>query len=191
MTTQRPAASVVRRSTLPWWVVILAVVVTIVACAHAHKYRGGGGGVQTTILQVRLEDAAPDLLEERRPLVIEDRLVDPAGSLLSTLLRCQYVWRGPYGEACPVAPAFELARCRFTLVFFVVADDAASSVDIILRRQDVAVAVAVRLVSGRVLVIPPGFSYAVAESPPSSVFVQRLRMHDTATAILSPFLTPA
>lgn len=202
---------------LPWWVVVLAVVAAVVACAHARRYRTGSSSSETTILQVRLEDAKPDLLEERRPLVVEDRLVDPASSLLATLLRWQYVWRGPMGEACPVAPAFTLARCRFTLVYFggagppdppsiasiaSIASNASDdfelseSVDVILQRGEPGGAseqsVAVRLVSGRTLIIPPGFRYAVVvpDSDSHPPFVQQLRIHDTATAILSAFMTP-
>jgi len=186
-----------------WWVVALAIAALAVVLAHARRYYStatyGGEGDPIQILQTRLEDATPELLAERRPLVIEDRLVDPATDLLKTLFRMQYVWKSR-AERCPdVAAGFGVARARFTLVFFLPTptdSDAGAEggdFDVVIRRpagralddeEDGDGGVAVRLAPGRTLVLPPRWRYATLGDARSAT---QVRLHDSISVLLNLF----
>ena len=164
-------------STPPWWAVIAAVLVAILAVAHVRRYYRGG---DATIAQARLDAVTPALLAERRPLVVEDVLVSPGELAASPVFRWQHVWRS---RAEPCDGKGTLATARFTLLYYEhgAGGDRGAGGDVVIEPPASAAAAgaaAVRLVPGRVIVLPPRWRYY------GGTGLMRVRMHDPVSAIL-------
>lgn len=157
---------------LPWWVVAIAIAVAALFLSHAKLYLNPPQG---QILQAPLSGVTTELLGERRPLVIEDRVVDPL-DLARTVLRGQYAWSSG-AERCPDEPC--VSSARFTLVYFATTDGTIVIECAKCTPPTSPGPVAVVLVAGRVLVLPPGWRYT--PSGPAT----RVRLHDPATAVMS------
>ena len=131
-------------------------------------------------MQAPLSEVTPELLAERRPIVVDERLVDPAGFAASAAFRWQHVWRSAEPEACRLDAFASTSPARFTLLFF---DSTESSQPTIVIKTalsgDDGEAVAVRLAPGRVLIMPPGWRYL-----PLAAGARRVRMHDAFTYFL-------
>ena len=168
----------------PWWAVALAVVLVLLFASHARLYYTGGGA---SLLQASVDTVTSELLAERRPIVIEDRVVNPA-DLVATVFRWQYAWRSGV-EPCRL-DAFETCRARFTLLFFLEGDDST----VVIKaptgtntntntntNTDTYTDIAVRLAAGRTLVLPPMWRYL-----PLSVGARRIRLHDPVSLLLQP-----
>jgi hypothetical protein len=167
---------------MSWWTIVAVVAVVALLAAHARLYAWPpDGGV---ILQAPLASVTPDLLAERRPLVIEDGVVDPR-DLLTTVLRWQTCWHSDV-EACP-AGVEARTDARFTALYFAAASDAQqqeqqqeqSPAVVIEQRSRPGQETAVLLHDARVLLLPPGYRYR----PLSTAL--RIRAHDPFTVLLS------
>ena len=165
---------------VPWWATIAIVIVAVLAFAHARRYfrAFNDSSDSITILQASLEDATSDVLGEWRPLVIQDRLVEPENALASTLLRWQYVWKSgvqpvEYGQSYR-------SLCRFTAIF------PSSEYDTrILLSRDNNDDVEVVLSMGRCIILPPGFTYSVKKG---EFQASQVRFHDSVTGLLFRFV---
>jgi len=161
------------RASPPWWVVAATVACVALFLSHARLYLSTPHG---EILQAPISRITAELLSERRPVVTEDRVVDPT-ELVRTVLRWQYVWSSGSGP-CPEGAS--VSDARFTLVFFPLSD---GTVVIECARPEAVPTppVAVMLAAGRTLILPPGWRY----SPMGQTAAQRVRLHDPVTAIMS------
>jgi hypothetical protein len=179
----------------PWWAVALAVVLVLLFASHARLYYTGGGCGGASLLQASVDTVTSELLAERRPIVIEDRVVNPA-DLVATVFRWQYAWRSGV-EPCRL-DAFETCRARFTLLFFLEGDDSTVVIKAPTNTNtntnthtntdtdtdthtDTNTDIAVRLAAGRTLVLPPMWRYL-----PLSVGARRIRLHDPVSLLLQP-----
>ena len=161
--------------------VLLVFTLLLIAHARAHfrcqrEY--------TQIIQAAVSAVTPEMLAERRPVVIEDRLVgDPAESLARTVFRWQHVRRRA-ATPCRL-DAFTHTRARFTLLYFEAPTAADPSVVIRPREgDDDGDGIAVVLAVGRVLVLPPGWRFLPLASNCRSVEID-----DVFSALFS-MLTP-
>ena len=169
---------------LPWWVIAVIVITAAIAFSHARRYfRAFQGALQgdetlaesTTILQASLEDTTSDVLSEWAPLIVQDKLVDPEGSITSTLLRWQYVWKS---RAHPVMERDVRTTCRFTVIF--TSDE---ETIVLLKKTYEDPGVEIRLITGRTLILPPGLLYSVKGGYNAS----QVRFHDSSTLCLNLF----
>jgi hypothetical protein len=169
---------------IPWWVTIVIVIVAVLAFAHARRYFRAlriSDTSDITILQASLEDASSDLLGEWKPIVIQDRLVDPVNALTSTLLRWQYVWKS---NVQPLEDGRSYrSLCRFTVIF----PSSEYETRILLSRKEEEEEDVVEIVlsMGRCIILPPGFTYSVKKG---EFQASQVRLHDSVTALLSRFV---
>jgi hypothetical protein len=140
-------------------------------------------------------DVAWDLLRERRPIVLEDRLVDPHRDISASILGWQYVWKSGRETTASGDKGMTRTRERFTALYFVPTDSVDDSDDYytvyVSSPSDPTSVVAIRLLPGRVLILPPRWSYGTGTMTSShSSPLMRTRFHDTTSLILSTFPSP-
>ena len=201
-----------RPSRLSVVVVTTVLVLLLLLATHVWRYlsppqrphlaSSGGGQPQLQILQAPASAVTAELLSERRPLVVEDAMVDPT-DLLRTVFRWQYVRAsGPefaYDLAAdlaadPLAHAPALGapvatKARFTLLYFPYPWPGGQVTigpkrDFQATPEAAPLEVAVSLSTGRVLVLPPGWLYASATPGLTS-----LRLDDPVSLVFHRFLT--
>jgi hypothetical protein len=155
--------------------VVVVALVLLLPLAHARRHLRGPRAGDCAIVQVDAARLTPGVLASRRPIVVQDRMVDPASELRRTAFRWQYVRAvGP-----DVAPAQAQTRARFTLLWF----DAPDGGDVLIHAPPAcAEPTLVRLARGMVLVLPPGWAYACTAAPAA-----RLQLHDPASVLLQAF----
>ena len=136
------------------WIIIAIVAVLIVG--HVRRYSTPCEDVQ--ILQVPLASLTPALLAERRPIVVQERMVDPK-DLLDTVFKWRYLFvvQGKKGQG---GRQLRNTWARFTLIYGLGEEEEehvvelthpsfpAEPVEIVLRR-------------GRTLILPPWWTYTV------------------------------
>ena len=130
------------------------------------------------ILQTTLAACTPELLAEKLPVVLTERVTDHA-ALLRTVFRFQYV-HADAAEACPTTST--PSRARFAVVYL--AEDVMEEnafVDIA-HPRDSGDPVRIRLRLGTTVIIPPRWSYAC--SPGGARVV---RLYDTFHAVARIF----
>ena len=155
--------------TVLWLALALAAIVLVLAHARAH-FRPTE---LEQLVQAPLSAVTPDLLAERRPILVEDRMVDPASLARSPLFRWLVVSRGTPQPRSP-ADGFATTRARFTLVFYVEdqpSDPSSGPVPNVVLKDSRGADVVVRLAPGRVLVLPPGWRYMPLSASPRALTV--------------------
>jgi hypothetical protein len=182
---QLPPLPPTERGRWAWCAAIVALVaLATLLTAHVQRHvRGPRDESECRIVQVTAADASAALLAQRRPLVIEDRVVDPA-QLLDTVFRWQYVRTTRYA----VGPGQSaLAAGRFTLLWFDPAlerDGGSGGGGNAVAIHCSVASLLVRLGSGMVLVLPPGWTFE-----PTSLLGQpcvAVRLDDPVSVTFSP-----
>ena len=155
----------------------LLIVLTL-AHARAH-YRRPRDDEAVEIVQATVSTVTSEMLAERRPIVITDRLAgDPVESLARTVFSWQHVTRSA-DEPCRM-DAFERTRSRFTLVFFDASATIVGDPSVVIKPvgEESYDGVAVVLAVGRVLVLPPGWRFL-----PLAAGARRACLDDVFTAV--------
>jgi uncharacterized cupin superfamily protein len=175
---------------LGFFAVASIALLVLLALAHARaNLRLPAASEDLEILQATVSTITPEMLAERRPIVIIDRIAgDPVESLATTVFRWQHMTRTS-DRACRM-DAFERSRARFTLVHYPYdehADSLSSDGGAVVVKpagDEAHDGVAVLLSAGRVLVLPPGWRFL-----PLVAGARRARLDDLFTAVASPFLS--
>ena len=141
---------------------MVALLVVAVAYTRWHLTPSG----ECTLLQTRLDSVTPELLAEKNPVVLLDRVTRHA-DLLRTVFRFQYVW-----AASPAAATgdWQEARSRFTLLCAPPIDGYDGALVDITHPRRVGGIVRVVLRPGQTLVLPPWWWYrAEATAMPAAM----------------------
>jgi hypothetical protein len=152
---------------------VLGGVLLLAVAAYVRYYlRPCDGAFQ--ILQVPLDRCRPEVLAEKRPLVLAERVVDH-DDLLRTVFRWQHV-RAVRDRVHP-ASGEHVASARFTLLF-----DAERDVDVDIAHPVAAQQAArVKLRRSQTLVLPPMWRYSVTAG------CAQLRLYDPLFLLMSAF----
>ena len=162
-------------------IVIAVVAIAVLTLAHARAHFKGVGD-DAEILQAPVSGVTAEMLAERKPIVITDRIAGdhPVDALARTVFRWQHATRSK--ETPCRLDAFERSRARFTLVYFssAFADPAFADPPalVIKPSEGEGDGVAVLLAVGRVLVLPPGWAFL-----PLAAGARMVRLDDVFTAI--------
>ena len=194
-----------------WAFAVAAIAALLIMLAHAKLYFRGASA--QSILQAPLDALTPQTLAERCPVVVEDVLVDPGQLGSAPLFRWQHVWRS--GEEVESAQSFVTATARFTLLYYRHEDglEGGGEGGVVLllppspprprskrrprsqrgsldeKENENEQPVAVRMVPGRVLILPPMWRYrdalgSSASGPP----LRRCRLHDSVSAVFCGYV---
>lgn len=161
--------------------VAAAIVVAAVAVVYVRWSLTPCSGCH--VLQTRLATCTPELLAEKKPIVIQDRVVDHR-KLLDTVFKYQFIMRkdagggdgGSWGGDAKggMATVSTTTDARFTLFYDPRAD---FEVDLV-HPSDKSVIARVRVPSGMTIVVPPLWRCIFARSPQSATR-RCIRLYDT------------
>jgi len=130
------------------------------------------------IIQTNVESFKPTMLLEKYPIVIDDRIVDPA-SMVRTIFKYQYMWLKDDGA---IAPAPACPKAKYTVLYN---GDSENKIDVNIIHPkyralgDQAPFTKVILHPHQTLVMPPLWSYL------PSAAVNRIELWDVSHWIVS------
>jgi hypothetical protein len=150
---------------------LAACAVLLLAAAYLRYYLAAAPGM--TMLQASAASCTPALLAEKRPIVIQDRVVRHE-DLLTTVFRFQHLYASAR-EGLPPDPRPRRSRARFTVLFD---PDRDVRVDVLHPDGDGGL-VRVALGRAQALVLPPRWCYAAPDG------ARELRLYDSFHAVAS------
>ena len=152
------------------------IIIALLVCTYARFYMTASSSFQ--ILQTKLIGCTPELLSEKQPVVLIDRVVDHT-DLLKTAFKYQFLTSDPKQDTLPGARYVTTAR--FTLLFSAVQD---THVDLAHPKTQHNL-VRIKLPAGMTLVVPPRWTFCPGAA------VSCIKLYDSFHAMLRNFTKQA